>query len=346
VIHLLLFPMKTISFSPPTLLALLLAIITPLHALKSAPVNESFAYPLKTFTIKEANEQSNRVFETFLDGGSGWSSAMGDIGWIVTIDRPPGQREYFMQGLRIYEFSPVVEGSLVYQDAEGKALSVEGNHLRNSTEAPQRWQRDFSLREEGFLDMVLEGFSPPDTNLERSTDGIGGPGVIWFCALLEMQNSESGISINFVNAAYPRRSPIYGLTFRFQPQQGRIFAGQDWSGRANRFGATRTAQLPKSLDPTKPFWMVAKITFGEGWGTSEAFAEVDATKLDGAKVEATGNLMIWINPALSNEPSAKTALVNIPLLEFRFSRLLVDLPPGCAIDEIRLGKSFEEILTP
>jgi hypothetical protein len=52
---------------------------------------------------------------------------------------------------------------------------------------------------------------------------------------------------------------------------------------------------------------------------------------------------VWLNPKIGEEPDEANADVNVALHEFRVNRIQSNISKGAALDEIRLGTSFQQV---
>jgi hypothetical protein len=286
----------------------------------SAGVYEPFDYSIELQT-PEGVAESGFIYLPEMESGSGWLSDSRKMGWRAANFQnfPPG-RIIGDESLS----SPIVS----LEQTAGRSLS-------NQTECPflifARW---IDLYGE-FLPMALEGRGS-ESQTEGSVMGIGRGGeTIWFSFLVKPSGQDR--TIFSLNDSATNQAPS-GFSLNWDPQKKSLTA----RNARNDLPAGSIARASAELhDFTETAWLVGKVTFGAGWGADIA-ADSDAKPWD--KGEPDGSVVIWLNPSLEGPPEESSAFLQLPVYEFRFDRILLQLGRESAFDEIRLGTSFESVV--
>ena len=130
-----------------------------------------------------------------------------------------------------------------------------------------------------------------------------------------------------------------GVAFDYSAKTGNLSCGQlSWTIKTSEV----SAKIPIS-NPDMPTWLVAKIIFGDNWGADDPSNPLNATIKRDDRPEPTGKLLVWLNPKVGEEPNEANADVNVPLHEFRVNSFDSIISKGAALDEIRLGTSFQKV---
>ena len=254
--------------------------------------------------------------------GTGWKSKS----WTIHSSEQPAPKELDVIG----------NGSLEYQDADGKKFPSLGNQLLNSSEPRIRAVRRIDTSLPIFDNLRIDALDGKEPKDERGQDGLGkAKGTLWFSMLI--QPKDTNMKVILIQDVY-NMEPA-GVAFDYSAKTGNLACGQFWYGiKSNEV----SAKIPLS-NPDKPTWLVAKILFGDNWGADEPSNPLNAAIKRDDRPEPTGKLLVWLNPKLGEEPDEAKADVNVPLHEFRVNRFDSSISKGAALDEIRLGTSFQQV---
>lgn len=239
-------------------------------------------------------------------------------------------------GVALKEGDVIGNGSLEYQDADGKKFPSQGNQLLNSSEIKIRAVRKFDVSLPIFDNLRVDAVDGKETKDERAQDGLGkGKGALWFSMLIQPKDADIQVTLNQgVYGEIPS-----GVAFDYSAKTGNLSCGQLWYGiKRNEV----SAKIPLS-NPDKPTWIVAKILFGDNWGADDPSNPLNAAIKRDDRPKPTGKLLVWLNPKLGEEPNEANADVNVPLHEFRVNCFDARISKGAALDEIRLGTSFQQV---
>jgi hypothetical protein len=277
-----------------------------------------------------ANEEC--VSETFpYDSGLQAPFYIEGIGWkskawtIHSSEQPPPK-----------EMDVIGNGSLEYQDADGKKFPSQGNQLLNSSERVIRALRRIDVSLPIFDNLRIDALDGKEPKDERGQDGLGkAKGTLWFSMLIQPKDTDLKVILN--QDVY-NMEPA-GVAFDYSAKTGNLSCGQFWYGIK---GSEVSAKIPLS-NTDKPTWLVAKIIFGDNWGADDPLNQLNAAIKRDDRPEPTGKLLVWINPKLGEEPNEANADVDVPLHEFRINRFDSSISKGAALDEIRLGTSFQQV---
>jgi hypothetical protein len=277
-----------------------------------------------------ANEE--RVSETFTydsgpqapfyGEGNGWKSK----DWTIQSSEQPAPKEMDVIG----------NGSLEYQDADGKKFPYQGNQLLNSSERAIRALRRIDVSLPIFDNLRIDALDGKEGKDERGKDGLGkAKGTLWFSMLIQPKDADIGVTLKQdVYNAEPA-----GVAFSYSAKTGNLSCGQFWWTIKT---SEVSAKIPLS-NPDKPTWLVAKIVFGDNWGADDPSNQLNAAIKRDDRPEPTGKLLVWLNPKVGEEPNEANADVDVPLHEFRINRFDSSIYKGAALDEIRLGTSFQQV---
>jgi len=258
-------------------------------------------------------------------GGTGWSGDSRKGSWKV------GSKE------KIPEPNIIAEGSLIFGDAQGRKFPATGNKALNGESVRVELSRRIEPETGALAKLTLPATTSSEQNIERSVAGVGAAdGTIWFSAVV--LPGPSSLTLRLSNFAY--KAAPSGVSFKFDIPNNQLVCGQDWY-HLKKANVRQSIDLPVPV--TQPISLVAQLTFGNDWGTSKEFADFYATKKTAVIPEATGRLLVWLNPPLDKEPTPDSAQIDIPMLEFRFNTLELNLDPGASVDELRLGLSFDDV---
>lgn len=277
-------------------------------------VSESFAY--------DPGPQ-----EPFYIYGTGWDPAT--LQW------------NFWTGGNVADADLIAEGSLEYTDSEGKVFPVQGNRLENNTEGGVLGRRTIGLSVASLAGAVVSDVTGGDSD-EQSVPGFGNAGgEVWFSFLV---GGEGSFDIRLDSTVY-NQDPA-GVSFRYAPGNGTLAVGQHWWTKTDYDDQIRTSIA--NFPPANPSLVVARLQFGPNWGKIGDGKLFDTRNAESAATrgEPTGTMTVWINPSLGAAPDPATAAAECQLVEFRFNRVYVSLAPGAAVDEIRLGATFESLVAP
>lgn len=254
--------------------------------------------------------------------GTGWKSKK----WTIQSSEKPAPKEFDVIG----------NGSLEYRDADGKKFPSQGNQLLNSSEPSIRALRLIDVSLPIFDNLRIDALDGKEGKDERGKDGLGkAKGTLWFSMLIQPKDTDMKVILN--QDVY-NMEPA-GVAFDYSAKTGNLSCGQLWWGiKPNEV----SAKIPLS-NPDKPTWLVAKIVFGDNWGADDPSNPLNAAIKRDDRPEPTGKLLVWINPKLGEEPNEAKADVHVPLHEFRINRFDSFISKGAALDEIRLGTSFQQV---
>jgi hypothetical protein len=283
-----------------------------------------------------ANANEERVSETFTydsgpqapfyGEGTGWDQK--SRGWAISSFKEDGASRPLKEG------DVIGNGSLEYQDADGKKFPSQGNQLLNSSEIRIRAMRKFDVSLPIFDNLRIEALDGREPKDERGHDGLGkAKGTLWFSMLI--QPKDTSMAVTLTQDVYNMEPS--GVSFVYSAKTGDLSCGQPWSDSKGV-----SPKIPLS-NPDKPTWLVAKILFGDNWGADEPSNPLNAAIKRDDRPEPTGKLLVWLNPKLGEEPNEANADVNVPLHEFRVNRFDSSISKGAALDEIRLGTSFQQV---
>jgi len=254
--------------------------------------------------------------------GTGWKSK----NWSIGSSEKPAPKEMDVIG----------NGSLEYQDADGKKFPSQGNQLLNSSEPSIRAMRLIDVSLPIFDNLRIDALDGKEGKDERGKDGLGkAKGTLWFSMLIQPKDTDLKVILN---------QDVYnlepaGVAFNYSAKTGNLSCGQFWWTIKT---SEVSAKIPLS-NPDKPTWLVAKIVFGDNWGADDPSNPLNAAIKRDDRPEPTGKLLVWINPKLGEEPNEANADVDVPLHEFRINRFDSSIYKGAALDEIRLGTSFQQV---
>ena len=264
----------------------------------------------------------------FYTEGTGWDQK--SLKWsILSYKEGAG-------GVALKEGDVIGNGSLEYQDADGKKFPSQGNQLLNSSEIRIRAMRKFDVSLPIFDNLRIEALDGREPKDERGHDGLGkAKGTLWFSMLIQPKDTDLQVTLNQgVYGEIPS-----GAAFDYSAKTGNLSCGQLWWGiKPNEV----SAKIPLS-NPDKPTWLVAKILFGDNWGADDPSNPLNAAIKRDDRPEPTGKLLVWLNPKVGEEPNEANADVNVPLHEFRINCFDARISKGAALDEIRVGTSFQQI---
>ena len=254
--------------------------------------------------------------------GTGWKSKR----WTIHSSEQPAPKELDVIG----------NGSLEYQDADGKKFPSLGNQLLNSSEPRIRAVRQIDVSLPIFDNLRIDALDGKEPKDERGQDGLGkAKGTLWFSMLI--QPKDTNMKVILIQDVY-NMEPA-GVAFDYSAKTGNLSCGQFWYGiKRNEV----SAKIPLS-NPDKPTWLVAKILFGDNWGADDPSNPLNAAIKRDDRPEPTGKLLVWLNPKVGEEPNEANADVNVPLHEFRINCFDARISKGAALDEIRVGTSFQQI---
>ena len=251
--------------------------------------------------------------------GTGWKSK----NWGIGSSENPAPKEMDVIG----------NGSLEYQDADGKKFPSQGNQLLNSSEPSIRAQRRIDVSLPIFDNLRIDALDGKEGKDERGQDGVGkAKGTLWFSMLIQPKDTDMSVTLN----QHVYNMEPAGVAFNYSAKTGDLTCGQLW------YHAKSAAKVPLS-NPERPTWVVAKIMFGDNWGADDPSNPLNAAIKRDDRPEPTGKLLVWINPKVGEEPNEANADVNIALHEFRVNRIQSNMFKGAALDEIRLGTSFQQV---
>jgi hypothetical protein len=283
-----------------------------------------------------ANANEERVSETFTydsgpqapfyGEGTGWDQK--SRGWAISSFKEDGASRPLKEG------DVIGNGSLEYQDADGKKFPSQGNQLLNTSETRIRALRRFDVNLPIFDKLRIDAIDGKEPRDERGQDGLGkAKGTLWFSMLI--QPKDTSMAVTLTQDVYNMEQS--GVSFKYSEKTGDLSCGQPWSDSKGV-----SPKIPLS-NPEKPTWVVAKITFGDNWGEDDPSNPLYAAIKRDDRPEPTGKLLVWLNPKLGEEPNEANADVNVPLHEFRVNRFDSSISKGAALDEIRLGTSFQQV---
>jgi len=231
----------------------------------------------------------------------------------------------------------IAEGSLTYTDATGKPFPVAGNRVENKSSGDLGIRRLIDDELPAFESLWLDAESS-DARDERSMVSLGkGGGTLWFSVLIQ-PNAAKWFYIHLKSRVYNAEGAGVVLDY----SGGKLRVGQNW-------GTNRDQTLIRDIIlpyPYAPTWVVARIEFGKGWGTDANIRPLDNRRLpeEGSIIsEPTGKLTLWLNPALATAPDDSSAVGQCQLNEFRMNEIFFQINEGGALDEIRLGTTFEAV---
>jgi hypothetical protein len=254
--------------------------------------------------------------------GTGWKSK----NWTIQSSEKPAPKEMDVIG----------NGSLDYQDADGKKFPSQGNQLLNSSEPSIRALRLIDVSLPIFDNLRIDALDGKEGKDERGKDGLGkAKGTLWFSMLIQPKDTDLKVILN--QDVY-NMEPA-GVAFNYSAKTGNLSCGQFWWTIKT---SEVSAKIPLS-NPDKPTWLVAKILFGDNWGADDPSNPLNAAIKRADRPEPTGKLLVWLNPKVGEEPDEAKADVNVPLHEFRVNRFDSSISKGAALDEIRLGTSFQQV---
>jgi len=239
-------------------------------------------------------------------------------------------------GVALKEVDVIGSGSLEYQDADGKKFPSQGNQLLNSSEIRIRATRKFDVSLPIFDKLRIDAIEGKEQRDERGQDGLGkAKEILWFSMLIQPNDADIKVTLNQGNYG----DVPSGVAFDYTAKTGNLSCGQLWWTIKT---SEVSAKIPLS-NPDKPTWVVAKILFGDNWGADDPSNPLNAAIKRDDRPEPTGKLLVWINPKVGEEPDEANADVNIALHEFRVNRIQSNMFKGAALDEIRLGTSFQQV---
>jgi hypothetical protein len=272
-----------------------------------------------------ANEEC--VSETFpYDSGPQAPFYIEGTGWKSKAWTIPSAKEMDLIG----------NGSLEYQDADGKKFPSQGNQLLNTSEPSIRALRLIDVSLPIFDNLRIDALDGKEPKDERGQDGLGkAKGTLWFSMLIQPKDTDMKVILN--QDVY-NMEPA-GVIFDYSAKTGDLSCGQLWWTIKT---SEVSAKIPLS-NPDKPTWLVAKIVFGDNWGADDPSNPLNVTIKRDDRPEPTGKLLVWINPKVGEEPNEAKADVDVPLHEFRINRFDSLIYKGAALDEIRLGTSFQQV---
>ena len=283
-----------------------------------------------------ANANEERVSETFTydsgpqapfyGEGTGWDQK--SRGWAISSYKEDGALRPLKEG------DVIGNGSLEYQDADGKKFPSQGNQLLNTSETRIRALRRFDVNLPIFDKLRIDAIDGKQPRDERGQDGLGkAKGTLWFSMLI--QPKDTSMAVTLTQDVYNMEPS--GVSFVYSAKTGDLSCGQPWSDSKGV-----SPKIPLS-NPEKPTWVVAKITFGDNWGEDDPSNPLYAAIKRDDRPEPTGKLLVWLNPKIGEEPDEANADVNVALHEFRVNRIQSNISKGAALDEIRLGTSFQQV---
>jgi hypothetical protein len=280
-----------------------------------------------------ANEE--RVSETFTydsgpqapfyGEGTGWDQKSNR--WSIGSSEPPPYPKMS---------DPIGDGSLEYQDADGKKFPSQGNQLLNGSEGGIIARRKVDVNLPIFDNLRIDALDGKEPDDERGQDGLGkAKGTLWFSMLIQPRDADMSVILS--QDVY-NMQPC-GVVFDYSAKNQNLSCGQLWWFiKPNQV----SAKIPLS-NPDKPTWVVAKIVFGDDWGADDSSNKLNAFRKKDDLSEPTGKLLVWINPKLGEEPKEDEVEVDVPLHEFRINRFKTIISKGAALDEIRMGTSFQQV---
>jgi hypothetical protein len=234
------------------------------------------------------------------------------------------------------EMDLIGNGSLEYQDADGKKFPSQGNQLLNTSEPSIRAMRLIDVSLPIFDNLRIDALDGKEPKDERGKDGLGkAKGTLWFSMLIQPKDTDMKVILN--QDVYNMEPS--GVVFDYSAKTGNLSCGQLWWTIKT---SEVSAKIPLS-NPDKPTWLVAKIVFGDNWGADDPSNPLNAAIKRDDGPEPTGKLLVWINPKVGEEPNEAKADVDVPLHEFRINRFDSIIYKGAALDEIRLGTSFQQV---
>jgi hypothetical protein len=234
------------------------------------------------------------------------------------------------------EMDLIGNGSLEYQDADGKKFPSQGNQLLNTSEPSIRAMRLIDVSLPIFDNLRIDALDGKEPKDERGQDGLGkAKGTLWFSMLIQPKDTDMKVILN--QDVYNMEPS--GVVFDYSAKTGDLSCGQLWWTIKT---SEVSAKIPLS-NPDKPTWLVAKIVFGDNWGADDPSNPLNAAIKRDDGPEPTGKLLVWINPKVGEEPNEAKADVDVPLHEFRINRFDSLIYKGAALDEIRLGTSFQQV---
>jgi hypothetical protein len=283
-----------------------------------------------------ANANEERVSETFTydsgpqapfyGEGTGWDQK--SRGWAISSFKEDGASRPLKEG------DVIGNGSLEYQDADGKKFPSQGNQLLNTSETRIRALRRFDVNLPIFDKLRIDAIDGKQPRDERGQDGLGkAKGTLWFSMLI--QPKDTSMAVTLTQDVYNMEPS--GVSFVYSAKTGDLSCGQPWSDSKGV-----SPKIPLS-NPEKPTWVVAKITFGDNWGEDDPSNPLYAAIKRDDRPEPTGKLLVWLNPKVGEEPNEANADVNVPLHEVRVNCFDARISKGAALDEIRLGTSFQQV---
>jgi hypothetical protein len=176
-------------------------------------------------------------------------------------------------------------GSLEYQDADGKKFSSQGNQLLNTSEPRIRAGRRIDVSLPIFDNLRIDALDGKEPKDERGKDGLGkAKGSLWFSMLIQPKDADMSVILN---------QNIYnmepgGVAFNYSAKTGDLACGQFWWNiKPNEV----SAKIPLS-NPDKPTWVVAKILFGDNWGADDPSNPLNAAIKRADRPEPTGKLLV------------------------------------------------------
>jgi hypothetical protein len=234
------------------------------------------------------------------------------------------------------EMDLIGNGSLEYQDADGKKFPSQGNQLLNTSEPSIRAIRLIDVSLPIFDNLRIDALDGKEPKDERGKDGLGkAKGTLWFSMLIQPKDTDMKVILN--QDVYNMEPS--GVVFDYSAKTGDLSCGQLWWTIKT---SEVSAKIPLS-NPDKPTWLVAKIVFGDNWGADDPSNPLNVAIKRDDRPEPTGKLLVWINPKVGEEPNEAKADVDVPLHEFRINRFDSLIYKGAALDEIRLGTSFQQV---